>query len=129
MIAIVDDTTEIADALVDWFGLLGRKATAHYSAENLLEWLQDSQAKSGGNPVNNTNLLDADILDINLPGINGIELAHKLRLKFPDLPLLLISALRHDEVESLGPLPVGVSFLRKPFDLTVIESFLFKKPD
>ncbi len=129
MIAIVDDTTEIADALVDWFSLLGRDATALYSAENLLEWLQDSQAKSGDDPVNTGNLLDAAILDINLPGINGIELAHKLRLKFPDLPLLLISALRHDEVESLGPLPVGVSFLRKPFDLTVIESFLFKKPD
>ena len=129
MIAIVDDTKEIANSLVDWFGLLGRDATAHYSAESLLEWLQDSQANAGGNPVNTTSLLDAAILDINLPGINGIELAHKLRLMFPDLPLLLTSALRHEEVESLGPLPVGVSFLRKPFDLKAIEGFLFKKPD
>jgi DNA-binding response OmpR family regulator len=129
MIGIVDDNIEIADALSDWLGLLGLDATVHYSAETLLEWLQNSHAKSCGDPVNTPNLLDAAIIDINLSGINGIELAHKLRLKFPDLPLLLISALRHDEVESLGSLPVGVSFIRKPFDLGLIEDFLLQKPD
>ncbi|MEI6333327.1 MAG: response regulator [Methylococcaceae bacterium] len=129
MIAIVDDNTEIADALSDWVSLLGLDATVHYSAENLLEWLQISLAKSGNDPVNTGNVLDAAIIDINLSGINGIELTHKLRLKFPDLPLLLVSALRHDEVESLGRLPLGVSFLRKPFDLGLIEDFLLQKSD
>ena len=129
MIAIVDDNTEIADALSDWVSLLSLDATVHYSAENLLEWLQSSQAKSGGDSVNTGNLLDAAIIDINLSGMNGIELAHTLRLKFPDLPMLLISALRHDEVESLGSLPVGASFLRKPFDLGLIEDFLLQKSD
>ncbi|MFI3198831.1 MAG: hypothetical protein QX196_10985 [Methylococcaceae bacterium] len=52
MIGIVDDNIEIADALSDWLGLLGLDATVHYSAETLLEWLQNSHAKSCGDPVN-----------------------------------------------------------------------------
>ena len=32
--------------------MLGLDATAHCSVEDLLEWLQSSHAKSGGDPVN-----------------------------------------------------------------------------
>lgn len=125
MIAIVDDDLEIADALKTWLEMLGRATTVHGSGESLLAWLKNNENKAGS-PVNISRCLDAAIFDINLPGINGIQLATKLRVKFPVLPIILVTALRHDEIQSLGDLPSGVSFMRKPFDLDIIESILFE---
>jgi DNA-binding response OmpR family regulator len=132
MIAVVDDDPEIADALSTWMGILGFETTVHGSAEKLLAWLQSNGNKTSrrvkGDNVSSCPL-KAAILDINLPGINGIELAHKLRKQYRDLPMVLITALRHDEVQSIGSLPLGVSFIRKPFDLDVLEGILFQSKD
>ena len=124
MIAIVDDDSEILDALRIWLGMLGMATTLHLSCEQLLAWLQ-SNDNSSDDLVNKNDPLQAVILDINLPGINGIQLAHKLRDRFPVLPMVLITALREDEVQSLGVLPLGVSYIRKPFDLDMLEDCLF----
>jgi DNA-binding response OmpR family regulator len=124
VIAIVDDDLEIADALKTWLEMFGRATTVHGSGESLLAWLKNNENKAG--PVNVGRPLDAAIFDINLPGINGIQLAIKLRGKFPVLPIILVTALRHDEIQNLGDLPLGVSFMRKPFDLDTIESILFE---
>ena len=125
MIAIVDDDPEIVDALKTWMEMLGRTTTVHGSGEQLLAWLQ-SNHNSADDLGNKNYPLTAAILDVNLPGINGIQLARKLRGKFPALPIVLVTALQQDEVNALGSLPLGVSFVRKPFDLDVIEDILFQ---
>ena len=108
--------------------MLGIATTLHRSGEQLLAWLQSNGNTSDG-LINKNDPLQAVILDINLPGINGIQLAHKLRDSFPDLPMVLITALREDEVQSLGVLPLGVSYIRKPFDLDMLEDRLFRPQD
>jgi CheY-like chemotaxis protein len=125
MIAIVDDDPEIVYALKTWMEMLGRATTVHGSGEQLLAWLQ-SNHNSADDLGNKNYPLNAAILDVNLPGINGIQLARKLRGKFPALPIVLVTALQQDEVHALGSLPLGVSFVRKPFDLDVIEDILFQ---
>ena len=62
--------------------MLGIATTLHRSGEQLLAWLQSNGNTSDG-LINKNDPLQAVILDINLPGINGIQLAHKLRDSFP----------------------------------------------
>jgi signal transduction histidine kinase/CheY-like chemotaxis protein len=63
---------------------------------------------------------DLAILDMHMPGMDGIELAHRLRALRPDLPLVLYTSLGGEEIDS-----VFAAVLAKPvkqsqlFDLLV----------
>ena len=117
MIAIVDDDIEIADAIGAWVQMIGMECTVHHSAESLNEYLNKlSQIEF--------NSLRAAILDINLPGINGLELGKQLRSSFPDLLIVMVSALRHEEINNLGAIPSNAHLLRKPYDLDELEGIL-----
>ncbi len=118
MIAIVDDDKEIADAIGDWVQMLSVKSTVHYSAEELLAKLQGCSFIEGCQYT-------AAILDINLPGINGLELGRQLRVWFPDLIIVMVTALRIEEINNLGVLPKDARLLRKPYDLDELEKILF----
>jgi len=54
---------------------------------------------------------DGAIVDINLPGISGLELGERLRREGRALPTVFITA--HDEP---GPAPTGRVILHKPLD-------------
>jgi len=50
------------------------------------------------------------LTDVNMPGMNGAELAHELRRRKPDLGVVLMSG------DVAGMLPRGWAFLQKPFN-------------
>lgn len=50
---------------------------------------------------------DVLLLDIGLPDINGIELAEKLKISHPELPILIISA-NTDDKHLIGAVKAGV---------------------
>lgn len=61
--------------------------------------------------------VDACLIDVNVPGLNGLEVCRQLRLKRPNLPLLMITALGDidTKMEAFG---YGADdFLVKPFHL------------
>lgn len=61
--------------------------------------------------------VDACLIDVNVPGVNGLEVCRQLRLKRPNLPLLMITALGDidTKMEAFG---YGADdFLVKPFHL------------
>jgi len=128
MVAIVDDDPHISRALGSWLELNSLRATHHTSAESLL---QAVHAGAGAltihlgvdNPV--VFPLVGAVLDLNLPGATGIELATRLRRMAPGLPLVIITALRDDERERYGQPPPGIRILKKPFDLDDLEDALF----
>lgn len=58
---------------------------------------------------------DFVILDVGLPGINGIEVCRQLRQRFPSLPIMLLSG-RADELHKVIGLEVGADdYVSKPF--------------
>jgi DNA-binding NarL/FixJ family response regulator len=62
------------------------------------------------------DLPDVLLLDIGLPDINGIELARRLRILYPKLPILIISA-NTDDKHLIGALKAGVKgFLPKDIE-------------
>ena len=110
MIAIVDDDTWIANGISSWIKMLGVSADVHFSAEDLLARLH-AQGESDICPYT------AVVLDVNLPGMNGLELGKELRNRYPDLNIIMVTALRHEELEALGKMPTNAHLFRKPYDL------------
>jgi FixJ family two-component response regulator len=68
------------------------------------------------------------ITDVRMPGMDGIELQHRVRLERPGLPIIFISAHYDDETRQRALNEGAVRFLYKPFDaaelLGVIQGVL-----
>ena len=126
-VAIVDDDPHISQALGQWVALQGLRALYFSCAECLLRALAPSAAQltdsSSSRDSTQCNVIAA-VLDLNLPGMSGMALAHKLRALDADLPLVIVTALREHERRRYGQLPPGVRCLQKPFDLEALESAL-----
>jgi DNA-binding NtrC family response regulator len=100
---IVDDDAPLLDSLRYVFRGLYEVATAR-SAEEAAGLLERQEA-------------DVMLLDILLPGINGIEFLRTVREKQPHLPVILISA-----ASSIRPVMKAIElgeadYVRKPFDI------------
>lgn len=70
------------------------------------------------------NAVDIAFLDIVLPKINGIELAHKLRKLQPDLLIVFVSA--HEDVMQTGRNAPCDDCLLKPYNKTTIAAMMDK---
>ena len=77
-ILVVDDEENIADTLALIFSSNGYDARTAYSAEMALETLEEWRP-------------DLAIIDVVLPGMNGIEFAIFLKASYPDCHFLLFS--------------------------------------
>jgi two-component system NtrC family response regulator len=81
----VDDDAEIRSALVGRFERQSYRVTAAGSAEEALEKAPNAR-------------FDAAVLDLQLPGMNGIDLMTRLKEQQPTLEALLLTA--HSGVET-----------------------------
>jgi CheY-like chemotaxis protein len=89
---------------------LGFETTVTHSAKEALDWLI-----AGERP----KVVFSDII---MPGgITGIELARKVRSRFPELPILLTTGYSEEAVETHG-FPV----LQKPYELDSLAGALAK---
>jgi signal transduction histidine kinase/CheY-like chemotaxis protein len=59
--------------------------------------------------------IDALLTDVVLPGINGSELAERVRMLRPGLRVLFMSGYAPEEIVARGALPTGAQLLGKPF--------------
>jgi PAS domain S-box-containing protein len=100
-ILVVEDDTVVAELAASMLAELGFEATVAHSAKEALERL------AGGEKP---KLIFSDIV---MPGgISGIELALKVRRRFPELPILLTTGYSEQVAGSHG-FPV----LQKPYEL------------
>src|SRR5262245_36649223 len=76
---IVDDDDQLRQALVRRFQRNGLTVTEAASGESALE--KTSQTRC-----------DVALLDLNMPGMNGIELLEKLKERQPEMEVLLLTA-------------------------------------
>ena len=66
---------------------------------------------------------DVALLDFNMPGRDGLELATDLRKAHPKMPIAIISANHQDEIVARAK-AIGATFLPKPLTETALSGFL-----
>jgi PAS domain S-box-containing protein len=105
-VLIVEDDTFVAELAADMLGELGFESTITHSAKEALERL------AGGDKP---KLVFSDVV---MPGgITGIELARKLRERFPELPILLTTGYS-EQVSATEGFPV----LQKPYEMSALAN-------
>ena len=107
-VLVVEDDTLVAELAAGMLNELGFEATITHSAKEALEKLA-----AGDKP----KLIFSDIV---MPGgISGIELARKVRNRFPELPILLTTGYSEQVAGSHG-FPV----LQKPYEMDALAGAL-----
>ncbi|WP_286239977.1 sigma-54-dependent transcriptional regulator [Neptuniibacter halophilus] len=108
-ILIVEDDSELREALCDTLELAGFDFLAAEDAEQALEMLADNQ-------------VDMVVSDVNMPGMDGHALLEQIRLHYPGLPVMLITAFGQVS-KAVEAIKAGaVDYLMKPFDSAALIS-------
>jgi len=121
IISIVDDDISIRKSLDRLIRSAGLKVLVFASAEEFLNSAQPRKA-------------DCLILDIQLPGMSGIELLHYLKTQKYKVPIIFITAHGSDEqARSEAASDWTVAYLIKPFSgeelLDAVNTALMWKPN
>ncbi len=72
---------------------------------------------------------DAAIFDLNMPGMNGVELAEKALEIMPDLPVVLLTGFGTIDSAVQAMRAGAYDYLTKPFDLNIVDLTLQKALD
>src|SRR5512138_1858925 len=78
-VLIVDDEFSMRDSLVHWFEKDGYRTGSAQDGREALQRLDEQD-------------WDAVLLDIKMPGMDGLELQRRIREVDPDLPIIMITA-------------------------------------
>ncbi|KPK83869.1 MAG: hypothetical protein AMJ81_07135 [Phycisphaerae bacterium SM23_33] len=110
-ILIVDDEPGVCWALKELAGSMGYAAQAAHDAAAGLE-----RIAAGG--------LDVVVLDIQLPGLNGLEALPKIKAEHPDLPVVVITAYGTMETAIAAVQRGAFEYLLKPVDMDTLQTVL-----
>jgi two-component system KDP operon response regulator KdpE len=104
LILVVDDEMSIRRALHTTLNKLGFKTVEAARGEEALSLVR-------------TSPFDAVLLDINMPGMNGIDTCRSMRRLFPRIPILILTV-RDSEDDKVEALDAGADdYITKPFQL------------
>ncbi len=114
LIAIVDDDESVCRALKRLVRSLGMNAETFASGQQFLDLIE---AMPSFHP-------DCLVVDVQMPGLNGLEVQERLATNGNPLPVIFITA--HDEaIPRERALAAGaVAFVRKPFQDELLISTL-----
>jgi DNA-binding NtrC family response regulator len=110
-ILIVDDEASMRESLRDWFLDLGYQVETACDGEEALKLIGDK----------NYGLL---ILDLKLPGQDGIEVLKKARKRHPDLRGIIITAYPSVDTAREAIKQGAIDYLPKPFELSELEKLV-----
>jgi len=124
-VAVVDDDAQIAQALKLLLSFKGVRASVHSSAESLLSSLVEREGQWWLQPAEGDAApLAAAVLDLHLPGMNGVDLSLHLRQTQAELKVVMATAARDELLRERELDMRGVTCLSKPFDLEALEAAL-----
>jgi CheY-like chemotaxis protein len=122
-IIVVDDEPDVAELFRQRFRRESRQGTyvMHFAAsgEAALELLSGE--------------IDPSVIvilsDINMPGMDGLQLLGEIKERFPDLPVMMVTAYGDDERRRRASELGALEFLTKPVDFDRLKAQLHQLPD
>ena len=117
-ILVVDDEPDVAELFRQRFRREVREGTyvMHFanSGEDALERLAD-----GIEPA-----LIAILSDINMPGMDGLTLLGEVKKRWPDMPVMMVTAYGDDERRHMAQEHGAAEFITKPVDFDLLKAEL-----
>lgn len=110
-VCVVEDETRLRELLVREIEAMGYSAAGHRSAEDAWPALQNDP-------------FHAALIDLNLPGADGMELFQRLREARPDLAIVILTGFGTLDSAVKALRWGAVDYLTKPCNLSDIESVL-----
>ena len=121
-ILVVDDEPDVADLFRQRFRREARQGTyvMHFatSGEQALERLAGEIEPP----------LIVILSDINMPGMDGLQLLAEIKQRFPNLPVMMITAYGDDERRRRAAEFGAAEFLTKPVDFDQLKAQLRQLP-
>ena len=121
-ILVVDDEPDVAELFRQRFRRETRQGTyvLHYAA-------------SGAEALHRLSgeiepTLVAVLSDINMPGMDGLQLLGEIKHRFPDLPVMMVTAYGDDERRRQAAVYGAADFLAKPVDFEHLKAQLRQLP-
>jgi CheY-like chemotaxis protein len=121
-ILVVDDEPDVADLFRQRFRREARQGTfvMHFAAsgaealDRLAEEIQPALA--------------AVLSDINMPGMNGLQLLSEIKQRRPDLPVMMVTAYGDDERRRRAAELGAFEFINKPVNFDQLKEQLRQLP-
>jgi CheY-like chemotaxis protein len=121
-IIVVDDEPDVAEMFRQRFRREARQGTyvMHFAAsgEEALELLSGE--------------IDPGVIvilsDINMPGMDGLQLLGEIKERFPDLPVMMVTAYGDDERRQRAGELGAFEFITKPVDFDLLKAQLRQLP-
>ena len=67
--------------------------------------------------------------DINMPGMDGLTLLREIKQRFPDLPVMMVTAYGDDERRRMAEEGGAAQFITKPVDFELLKAQLRELPN
>lgn len=106
-ILLVDDEEELVAAWVERFEMRGMNADGVTNGQDAIR-------------LNEEKEYDAVVLDIKMPGIDGLEIMKQMKNQRPDLPIILITGHKCPDDEDKRMLAHAKDCLVKPVSIDVL---------
>lgn len=103
---VIDDEDSVRDSLNALLNAVGHKTQSFATAAEFLDVLAETD------PQRPRCLL----LDLQLPGMNGLDLLSELRSRDESIPTIVMTGQGDDEFESTAMQRNAVGYFQKPFD-------------
>ena len=103
-ILVVDEDPGMLDTLMDVLSATGYETSVAASGNAALEMAQAGR-------------FDLVLMDVQMPGLNGVQVLHALRVLDPTIVVIMMTAYTGDELVAESQRTTGFSVLSKPLDL------------
>lgn len=110
-VLVVDDDRRMVKTICDILKVKGYEALQAYTGEEAIEKVK-------------SEIPDCVLMDIKMPGINGVEALKMIKDISPNLPVLLMSAYATEELIKEGKQQGAYTVLTKPIDIQMVLLFL-----
>lgn len=110
-ILIVDDEPNVCQFLSEYLEYRGFGTRISNSGSEALQYLQEET-------------FDAILLDLIMPGMNGLEVLEKIRQMNITIPVIIVTGVKDKDVADEAIKLGAVDFIPKPIDLDRLEQSL-----